>query len=248
MVRTQQPYAARLAEQLAAYAPARVLEIAAGTGALTRAVLAQLPATSQIVATDLNPAMLQRAAATISDSRVSFQPADAVSLPFDDQSFDCVLCQFGVMFFPDKVKGYAEARRVLHTDGAFLFNTWDSVANNHFVKVANAALVARFPDDPPVFMARTPHGYHDPARIRADLAKAGFSAVDIVPHDHMATASSAGVAATAYCQGTPLRNEIAARGADLVATTALVAKALADAFGDGPIKGLIRALMVTARP
>ncbi len=242
------PYAARMADQVAALAPQSILEVAAGTGALTRAILARLPDTVRITATDLNPAMLQRAATTTTDARVTFQQADGLSLPFADQSFDSVLCQFGVMFFPDKVQGYREARRVLAPDGLFIFNTWDGVDANHFVKAANAALAGRFPDDPPVFMERTPHGYHDPDTIRAHLTEAGFGAVDIVAHDHMARAASADAAATAYCQGTPLRNEIAARGADLGEITALVADALRKDFGDGPITGQIRALLVTARP
>jgi ubiquinone/menaquinone biosynthesis C-methylase UbiE len=243
-----EPYAAQMAASLAPIAPAKVLEIAAGTGALTRALLDCLPATSQITATDLNPGMLHRAAARSDDARITYQPADALALPFADHSFDSVLCQFGVMFFPDKVKGYREARRVLNPGGTFLFNTWDSVETNHFVKVANATLIGRFPDDPPVFMARTPHGYHDLDLIRAQLAEAGFSAVDIVPHEHMARAASAAAAAAAYCEGTPLRNEIEVRGGTLAETTALVAAALSQEFGSGPIQGLVKAFVVTARP
>src|SRR3984893_18481776 len=153
-------YAGDLAERVAKVKPRDVLETAAGTGALTRAISSRLPAHARIVATDLNQPMLDRAAAKQpGDNRITWQQADALALPFEDQRFDVVACQFGVMFFPDKVQGYREARRVLKPGGHFLFNTWDRIAENEFVGVVTQALAALFPQDPPDFAARTPYGY-----------------------------------------------------------------------------------------
>jgi ubiquinone/menaquinone biosynthesis C-methylase UbiE len=123
-----EPYAADLATRLAARSPSRVLEVAAGTGVVTRALTRTLPASTSIVATDLNQAMLDRARAVGTAYPVEWRTADALALPFPDRSFDAVVCQFGVMFFPDKPRAYAEARRVLRPGGAFVFNVWDSLA------------------------------------------------------------------------------------------------------------------------
>lgn len=150
-----EPYAADLSQRLATFAPKRVLETAAGTGVLTRAIAQRLPEV-EIVATDLNQPMLDRAAVRLSRGRLTWRQADALALPFEDGSFDAVVCQFGVMFFPDRVQGFRQARRVLRGGGSFLFNAWDHISKNEMVTVAAAALAEMFPDDPPRFMERTP--------------------------------------------------------------------------------------------
>ena len=134
-----QPYARELAARAAALAPRRVLETAAGTGVLTRALAAQLPADTHIVATDLNPPMLAEAERRLADPRVAWRQADALALPFDDAGFDVVACQFGVMFFPDKARAFAEARRVLRPGGLFVFNVWDAIATNEFADAVTFA-------------------------------------------------------------------------------------------------------------
>ena len=166
--------AADLAERAALRSPRALLEIAAGTGALTRALTSTLPESARITATDLNQSMLDQAARHGTSRPVTWQKADALALPFPDAAFDTVLCQFGVMFFPDKRAAFAEARRVLQPGGTFLFSVWDRIEDNEFADVVTDALAELFPHDPPRFMARTPHGYHDPETIRADLAAAGF--------------------------------------------------------------------------
>lgn len=243
-----EPYARDLAGRLAGTAPREVLELAAGTGALTRAIAARLPAQARIVATDLNQPMLDHAAARQSgDPRISWRQADASAIPFADGRFDAVACQFGAMFFPDKIQAYRETRRVLTPGGRFFFNVWDDIAENDFADVVTQALAARFPHDPPRFMARTPHGYHDPDRIRADLAGAGFTAISVAAVAHKSTSATPRDSALAYCHGTPLRIEIEARDpAGLNDATAAVTQALARRFGDGPIEGRIRAYVITA--
>ncbi|MGH7035763.1 MAG: class I SAM-dependent methyltransferase, partial [Stellaceae bacterium] len=175
-------YALDLARRIGEIGPSRILETAAGTGALTRALAARLPVESRIVATDLNPPMLARAAARqAGETRITWQQADALALPFEDETFDVVACQFGAMFFPDKSQGYAEARRVLRPGGTFLFNVWDRIEENEFADVVTQALAAMFPANPPRFLARTPHGYCDPDRIRGDLLAAGLTRISIEP-------------------------------------------------------------------
>jgi ubiquinone/menaquinone biosynthesis C-methylase UbiE len=242
------PYALDLAGRLARTDPRDVLETAAGTGVLTRAISARLPADARLVATDLNRPMLDRAQARQADDRrITWRQADALALPFEDRRFDVVACQFGAMFFPDKVQGYREASRVLRPGGRFLFNVWDGIAQNEFADTVTEALAALFPHDPPRFMARTPHGYHDVERIREELNAAGFTDISVDAVEARSKAASPRDAAFAYCQGTPLRTEIEARDASgLEDATNRATEALARRFGNGAVDGRIRALVITA--
>jgi SAM-dependent methyltransferase len=237
--------------RVGALGPSRVLETASGTGVLTRALARVLSPAVDLVATDLNPPMLERAASVGVPRPVHWQPADAMHLPFDDASFDVVVCQFGAMLFPDRARAFTEARRVLRRGGAFVFNVWDLIEANHFADVVTQALAGAFPADPPRFLARTPHGYFDAAQITADVAAAGFDApahVDTQPARRRAT--MARVPAMACCQGTPLRNAIEARahlGPGLAEATSLCAEAIAQRFGPGPVDGGIQAHVVVVR-
>ncbi|CAB3923008.1 2-methoxy-6-polyprenyl-1,4-benzoquinol methylase, mitochondrial [Achromobacter anxifer] len=243
-----QSYAADLARRTAALRPSSVLELAAGTGAVTRQLADQLPAASSITATDLNPAMLQQAGNLGASRPITWSQADAMRLPFEDQSFDAVVCQFGYMFLADKAAGYAEARRVLRPGGALLFNVWDRIEDNAFAATVEQALARLFPDDPPKFMSRVPHGYHDLALIAGDLARGGFTgqqAIETVAFE--SRADTPRTAAIAYCQGTPLRNEIEARDASMLdKAVEMATDALRQRYGTGPITGKIQAHVVTA--
>jgi SAM-dependent methyltransferase len=241
-----EPYARDLASRLAAQPPARILEIAAGTGVLTRALASRLPAASAIVATDLNPPMIEHAASVGTARPVQWRQADAMKLPFEAGTFDAVACQFGVMFFPDKAAAFAEARRVLRPGGVFLFSVWDRIEENEFADVATDALARLFPRDPPRFMARTPHGYHDKDAVARDLAQGGFMRrPEIVTLAERSRAPSPQDPAIAYCQGTPLRNEIEARDASRLAeATEATAAAIAERFGSGAVDAKIQAHVV----
>jgi SAM-dependent methyltransferase len=240
-------YAADVAARVCERPPGSLLELAAGTGAVTRALAAALPAGTRIVATDRNQPMLDRAAAVGVSQTVEWRQADALELPFDDASFDAVVCQFGVMFFPDRPKAFAEAHRVLRPGGRLVFNTWDRIEENEFADAVTQALVPLFPDDPPRFLARTPHGYHDTAAIARDVAAGGFGAPRLETVAGRSRAASAREPAIGYCLGTPLRNEIEARDAARLAEAAdASARAVAARFGPGPVDGKIRAHVVTA--
>jgi ubiquinone/menaquinone biosynthesis C-methylase UbiE len=242
-------YASDLARRVAHFGPAQVLETAAGTGVLTRALAPLLRADARYAVTDLNQAMLDRAAARQgSDHRIVWQQADALHLPFSDRSFDAVCCQFGAMFFPDRTAGYREALRVLNRDGVFAFNVWDRIEHNEFARMVTDAAGAIFPDNPPLFLERTPHGYHDVAEIDADLRQAGFTILEIATLEQRSIAPSARDPAIAYCQGTPLRNEIENRAPDALQTvTERAAEAIAATYGQGPVSAKIQAHVIVAR-
>jgi SAM-dependent methyltransferase len=244
-----EPYAVDLAKRVVEHHPSRVLEIAAGTGVVTRAMAHALPAHVDLIASDLNQPMLDRAATVGTSRPVKWQQADATRLPFDDASVDIVVCQFGVMFFPNKVRAFSEARRVLRQGGALLFNVWDRIEENEFSDTVTAALAKLFPADPPLFMVRTPHGYFDPLIISRDLAAAGFNAAPrFETVAARSRAESARVPAVAYCQGTPLRNEIEARAnAGLDDATSAAEAAIVERFGTGPVEGKIQAHVVAVQ-
>src|ERR1043166_144568 len=241
------PYAIDLANRLAARPITRVLEIAAGTGVLTRALASSLDAHVSIVATDLNQPMLDQARAEGTHRSVEWRQADAMQLPFENAMFDAVACQFGAMFFLDKAKAFSEARRVLRPGGVFIFNVWDRIEENEFADVVTTALETLFPDDPPRFLARTPHGYYDHETIKRDLARGGFTTSPaIVTLAARSRAESCRIPAIAYCQGTPLRNEIEARDASRLGEAIdVAAEAIAQRFGRGTVDGKIQAHIIT---
>jgi SAM-dependent methyltransferase len=239
------PYAEDLVARGAALRPARVLELAAGTGAVSHRLAAALPEAA-ITATDLNPAMLEVAATRGVAPNLAFAPADAQALPFADAAFDLVLAQFGAMFFPDKPAAYAEARRVLAAGGTLLFNVWDALEANTGSAAIHHAVRAAVPEPKPEFVARTPFGYHDPAGIEADLRAGGFTEVAIERVGRTSPSGSAAPLARGMCLGSPLANELAAHPAavrDRALAAAIAAAEQAEA--GAPLR--MSALVVAAR-
>ncbi len=191
--------------------------------------------------------MLNQASEVGTTRPVAWRQADAMHLPFRDETFDAAVCQFGVMFFPEKTKAFSEARRVLRSGGIFIFNVWVRLEENEFADTVTTTLQSLFPKDPPRFLARTPHGYYERAIIERDLANGGFTTPpQFNTVAARSRAESARVPAIAYCQGTPLRNEIEARDASrLGEATDIAAQAIAQRFGSGPVNGKIQAHVVT---
>ncbi|GGD82706.1 SAM-dependent methyltransferase [Caballeronia grimmiae] len=242
-------YADDIAARVASQRPTRVLEVAAGTGVVTRALANALAESTVIVATDLNPAMLERARAVGTARPVEWRQADAMHLPFDDASFDVVVCQFGAMFFPGKPEAFAQMHRVLRPGGALIINVWDCIENNAFASIVTETMSRIFPADPPMFFARTPHAYYERSVIERDLRAGGFDknmSFEVVRDS--SHAGSPMMAAIGFCQGTPLRFELEARGPDALSTaTDACAAAIADSFGHGPVDGAMQAIVITAR-
>ena len=202
-----QPYANEIARRARQLQPKRILETAAGTGVVTRALHEALPAT-EIVATDLNQPMLDVAEERIRSDKVHFRQADAQDLPFDDDDFDLVVCQFGSMFFPDRARGHSEARRVLQSGGYYLLAIWDEIGRNALSAATQDVLIDLFPDNPPLFLCEGPFGYSDPARIERDLRDAGFHTIEIDTVQLRSRSASARDAAAALCYGTPMSVEL----------------------------------------
>ena len=242
-----EPYAEDMARRLALRSPGSVLEIAAGTGVVTRRLAADLPESVRIVATDLNPPMLAEAAAIGTVRPVEWRQADALQLPFPAASFDAVVCQFGCMFFPDKARSVAEARRVLRPGGVLIFSAWDRLEGNEFADIVTTSVAGLFADDPPRFLARTPYAYNDRATIERDVLSGGAPRPPLI--QTVTARSRAGShrdPAIGFVQGTPLRNEVEARDASrLGEATDVAAEAIARRFGQGAVDGKIQALVVT---
>lgn len=241
-----QSFAEDLAERVGNLSPNSVLETAAGSGVVTRALAPRLSSGARYVVTDLNPAMLDRASSEqeAADS-IEWRQADALALPFDEDSFDVICCQFGVMFFPDRVAGYAEALRVLRTGGRFIFNIWDRIEENEFAQTVEDAVAEAFPNDPPRFLSA--YGYHDLDLVQNELRQAGFTGVSTVTVRETSSAPSPRHPAIAFCQGSPLRNEIEQRDvAALSSVTDRVAEAIAKRFGPGEVVGALQGQVIVA--
>lgn len=239
-------YAADLAGRLSVAAGGAVLETATGTGVLTRRLARQVPADARLVATDFSPAMLAVAEANLPPAdNLSFQEADGVDLPFGDQSFDVVVCQFGVMFFPDIELGYREARRVLKAGGEFIFNVWDTLDSNEFPRLVHELALGLDADNPPDFL-KIPYTYNDIDAITAQLAHAGFAEVSATVLRKQCTAPSARDVAQAFAAGTPLAMQLEERDLSAIAIER-VSAALEEQFGTGPVAAPMQAIVFHAR-
>ena len=204
-------YAEHTARLVAGYAPSRVLETGAGTGIVTRRLRDLLPATTRLIATDLNPPMLDVARKKFRpDEPVEFQHADAMALPFGDASFDAVVCQFSVQFFPDKEKSYREAYRVLAPGGRYVFSVWDGDYNRH-ARITDEVAAQFFPTDPPQFY-RVGTGYNKIDPIKVSLSDAGFIGLRIAVLTREKQVSDIGAFARALVYGNPLIDMIRTRG------------------------------------
>lgn len=242
-----EPYAIDIAGRAAKLRPSVVLETAAGTGIVTVELARELSSGQEIYATDLNQPMLDVAAGKIKNPNVSFRQADATALPYDDHYFDVVICQFGVMFFPDKLLAFQEARRVLNSDGHFIFNVWDRLEHNVIPHFVDETLAGIIDDKKPSFFRRTPYGYNNTEAISDTLRQAGFRNIRFEHLVRKGKAANAGIVAQGLCQGTPMRGEIEARTSlGLDAVTSQVEKALINRFGSGPLEGDIQAIVLTA--
>lgn len=241
-----EPYARDLAARVPTEASA-ILEIAAGTGRVTRHLLASLPAAGALVATDLNEPMLVEAERRIpADRRLRFQVADAQALPFSGGAFDAVVCQFGLMFVPDKPLAIREIRRVLRPGGTLLLSVWDDVVRNHATRALQELAFAELPSDPPNFML-TPFSMHDADALHALVASGGFTAIQVETVAQTAVSPSAAELALGFVRGNPLWNQLVERAIDADAFQARVEARLRADFGDAPCTSPLSAHVVTAR-
>ncbi|MFJ7955656.1 class I SAM-dependent methyltransferase [Streptomyces sp. NPDC096319] len=236
------PFAEDLATRAAALHPGRVLELAAGTGVLTSALLTAASA-AEVTATDLNESMVALGVTRAPDA--VWQQADAQRLPFPDGGYDLVVCQFGVMFFPDRVEAFTEVRRVLAPGGRFLFNTWGPLRTHPFQAALQAGLERALPDDPPRFFPTVPHGYADPAAVAADLAAAGLTVEDERELTLRGRAASIAELATGYLAGTPVRAAVERHG-DEQTVRAVVIEEMTARLGPGPVSAPMTAYVFRA--
>jgi SAM-dependent methyltransferase len=244
-----EPYVEDLSARLLRQRPSRVLEIAAGTGVLTRRLARFLAPAVAIVATDVNQPMLNYAITLGTTRPVQWHQADAMQLPYPDEDFDVLVCQFGAMFFEHKARAFGECRRVLRRGGCLIFSVWDQIDQNEFADVISAALDDCLPDDPPRFLKHVLYGYSDTAEIAADLAEGGFTQPpEVITLAARSRAESARIPAVAYCQSTALRHEIERQDPlKVAAATDVAAAAIAKRFGRGIVDGKIQAHVITVQ-
>lgn len=243
-----EPYAVDIVERVSVKEGSAVLEIACGTGIVTRHLRNKLPKSVRLIATDLNEAMLAYASAKLGkDVAIEWQQADAAALPFDDGTFDAVVCQFGLMFIPDKLAAVREAHRVLVPNGLFVFSVWDSIDENEVAKIANQTVALFFEKDPPTFY-QVPFGLYDQNVVRSFLRDAGFKDPQISALEMTGESPSSIDAAKGLIEGNPIFIEIKQRAtADVQTVETAVAKAVAAKCGDNPVRAKLRAFVYTTR-
>lgn len=242
------PYADDLAGRLVVTPGIRVLEVACGTGLLTRRVLERVRGRGSLLATDLNEAMLAYGRAQVpAEPSLEWRQADATNLPLPDRAFDAVVCQFGLMFFPDKATGVREAFRVLGPGGVYLFNVWDAIERNRFARITHETVAGFFPADPPQFYT-VPFGFHDPETIRKVLAEAGFTRIEWTYVEKTGTSPAAADLAIGLIDGNPILGAILERRPEaLPDIRKAVAAQIAAQLGDRPVRCALRAIVFSAR-
>jgi ubiquinone/menaquinone biosynthesis C-methylase UbiE len=240
-------YGADLASRLDVPAGGAVLETACGTGAVTRQLQRRLPESATLTVTDLAPAMVDQARRIVGEHPgIEYREADAMELPFPDDAFDAVVCQFSLMLFPDRKQGMREAARVMKPGGRFAFNVWDRLELNGFSRAVHEAMAQIFPDDPPRFL-EVPYSCHDLSTLVRELQEAGFEKIEITVQPRASEAIEARQVALGLVAGSPLANQVTERGApSLEEVTAAVERAVAAEFGAGPIQAPMQAFQISA--
>jgi ubiquinone/menaquinone biosynthesis C-methylase UbiE len=225
-----------------------VLELACGTGIVTRKLREQLDPAVRLVATDLSPAMIDYARKKLREQEgIEWREADMASLPFPDASFGAVVCSLGIMFVPDKKKAFAEARRVLREGGTFLFNTWDSLHENPHARTAGEVMDELFPGDPEMQFAKIPFGFYDYAVIRKHLAEHGLRELRMEKRPIAIHCETVHRYATGMVKGTPRALLIRERGKSLDEVIDKLAAALARVGGDAPFRLPAQVIVVETR-
>ena len=241
-----EPFAEDLADRISGKKYKEVLELACGTGRVTRHLKKVLPKEAKLVATDRHADMIKVAADSLPNENINWQTADAQQLMFPDESFDLVVCQFGLMFVPDKKKALSETYRVLKRGGKFLFNTWDKIENNGVIYLGNQIICSYFPENPPSFY-RVPFSLCQPDQLETWLTAAGFKHIKVTPVEKEGISPSAKEAAVGIVEGNPIHDRIIEKDPKLVdVIRTAVEQKISEEFGSSPLKSPLRAWVIEA--
>lgn len=241
-----EPYAIEISKRIDPTSVKTALEIACGTGRVTRHLRKTLSPAAKLIATDISPDMLAVAKDILGDENIEWQTVDAQQLPFDDNSIDLIVCAFGYMFLPDKVKGFKEAYRVLRPGGKLLFTTWDKLELNGASYIQRTVVAKYLANDvPPTYMLA--FSMNNEEELRGWLQQAGFSEVGFESVEQIASGETAKGVTEGLTMGGSFCNMIMERNPDwMPLIKAEIEKQLSEKFGAEPMKSPMRALFTTA--
>jgi ubiquinone/menaquinone biosynthesis C-methylase UbiE len=241
-----EPYAEDLANRIHSKGYKKVLELACGTGRLTRHLIGVLPPEAKLIATDRNAEMIKLASKLVAEEKIEWQIADAQQLAFPDGTFDLVVCQFGFMFMPDKMNAFSEVHRVLKNGGCLLFNTWDKIENNGAIYLGNQIICSYFPENPPSYY-RVPFSLSQPDMLDTSLKATGFKTIQVTSVEKEGMSPSAKDAAIGIVQGNPIQAKIIEKDPALVnVILGAVEQKLAEVYGNRPMRSPLKAWVVEA--
>ena len=242
-----EPFAQDLSSRITSANYRDVLELACGTGRVTRHLRKVLPEQTKLVATDLHPDMIRIASEQLLNENINWQTADAQQLSFPDESFDLVVCQFGLMFMQDRMKALSEVHRVLRPGGKFIFNTWDKIENNGAIYLGNQIICSYFPENTPSSY-RVPFSMHQPDLLETNLVAAGFKNIKVSGVEKEGLSPSAKDAAIGIVEGNRIYYHIMKKDPNLVEVIRnAVEQKIAEAYGDHPLKTSLKAWVFEAQ-
>jgi len=234
-------FGARALERAELAAGERAIDVGCGCGATSLALAGRVGARGRVLGVDVSSQMLARArerARSAGLSNVEFVDGDAQTHAFDAGAWDCVFSRFGVMFFADPARAFANLRVALRRGGLVSFACWRALPENQWVTVPFAALAKVIaPPPPPPPGAPGPFSFGDSARVRGILGDAGFADIDLAPHDGALTLGSSldDAVEFALTAGPASRLLEGASASDRARAREVVREALAPHARSGPV-------------
>lgn len=242
-----EPFAVDIVNRISNKNAFNVLELAAGTGRVTKHLIHAFSPNAKIVASDISLPMMEKAKLVVSSQNLTWQQVDIADIPFSEGSFDVIVCQFGVMFLQDKLRAFSEIRRVLKLGGQLLFSTWACIEENPIWKISNQVATKFFGPAPAAIQKSGPFSICNAVDAEAQLHDAGFIHTKVEKQRITSSISSASLAAKGFIHGLPLKDIIIKQNPEILSQIQEeMENSFADHFGNNPLTASFTAFVFEA--